>query len=81
MLHRSVQKFSKTTEKLRGEYPIDIPVAELHPLFEATEYDPDMFLDYAITTEAQMKFFKSKGVPITKRCDWFLTCGEEYVAE
>lgn len=75
-IKREVTKFSRTTEKLLGAYPIYCSVRELRPLFETGD-DYRMFWCYPIQTPEQIAFFKNEGVPITKRALFFLEAYRE----
>ncbi len=70
---REVTKFSRKTEQLTGEYPINCSVKEMRKLFDVGD-DLDMILCYLIETPEQIAFFRKQGVPITKtkKSDWFV---------
>ena len=68
---RTVTKFSKTTDRLLGEYPITCSVEEMRHLFDIGD-DKEMYNCYPIVSPAQIAFFKERGVPITKRAEFFV---------
>lgn len=68
---REVTKFSRKTEQLTGEYPINCSVKEMCKLFNVGD-DLDMYACYPIEYPEQIAFFRKQGVPITKKSDWFV---------
>ena len=78
-VYREVTKFSKTTDKLLGEYSIDfLSVEELRPLFDIGD-DHEMYLCYPIKTPEQIAFFRGHGIPITDRAEFFVECYEAHL--
>jgi len=76
MIVREVTKYSRTTDRLLGGYPIACSADDMRHLFDVGD-DHDMVFIYDINTPEQIAFFKKLGVPITNRCDWFVECFEQ----
>lgn len=75
-IKREVTKFSRTTDRLLGEYPIKCSVKTMRRLFDVGD-DHLMYWCYRIETPEQIAFFKNLGVPVTKRAEFFVECYAE----
>lgn len=72
-MQREITKFSRKTEEFVDSYVIDFPIEEMKHLFDIGD-DDQMIACYEIKKQKQIEFFRNKGIPITKRSDFFVEC-------